>query len=112
MRTNLKFRGSTLNVIADDQEKAKNLLQRFEKRAEKFATNNGNITDFKLALISAIMLEEEFDSALKEVECLKKKLLETQKEKKHNHQHDEENLLEIMNFTSSYLEDIANKFQK
>ena len=105
MSTNLKFRGSTLKVIADDEKKAKEYLQKFEKRAEKFAAGHNNVTDLKLALISAIVLEEEFESVTNEVEELRRQSVN---ENKQNDVH----LIETLNYVSSCLENIANKFQK
>ena len=57
---NLKFRSTNLALTADDTDKVLGLAERFNTRMDGIATNtNNNATDQKLALMAALILDDE-----------------------------------------------------
>jgi cell division protein ZapA (FtsZ GTPase activity inhibitor) len=65
---NLKFRSTNLAITADDADKVLGLAERFNTRMDGIATNtNNNATDQKLALMAALILEDELDQVKAEL---------------------------------------------
>ena len=57
---NVKFRNTTLALTADDADKVLGLATQFNQRIDQLAVNtNNNATDQKLALMAALILEDE-----------------------------------------------------
>lgn len=55
----VKFRNITLALTTDDPAKVLNLATQFNQRMEQLAANTNNATDQKLALMAALILEDE-----------------------------------------------------
>jgi len=57
---NLKFRSTNLALTADDADKVLGLATQFNQRMDQLAANtNNNATDQKLALMAALIVEDE-----------------------------------------------------
>ena len=57
---NVKFRNTTFALTADDKDKVLNLANQFNQRMDQLAANtNYNATDQKLALMAALIVEDE-----------------------------------------------------
>ncbi len=57
---NLKFRSTNLVLTADDADKVLGLATQFNQRMDQLAANtNNNATDQKLALMAALIVEDE-----------------------------------------------------
>lgn len=101
----LKFRNTTFSVNASNVERVKKLAERFNKRIDKIVDNSNNVSESKLAFITALMVEDELDTLKEEFE---------KKEKNQNSQQDvtAQLLGETLNQVAAYLENLAQAIEK
>jgi cell division protein ZapA (FtsZ GTPase activity inhibitor) len=59
---NLKYRNTSVSLVAEDELRTCELARRFNARIDSLAANNNsNVGDAKLAFIIGLMLEDEID---------------------------------------------------
>lgn len=64
---NVKFRNTAVAIESDNPQKALEIAAKLNRRAESLINHAQNITDTKLAIVTALMLEDQVDNLVKKV---------------------------------------------
>lgn len=103
---NLKLANTEFTLNSNDPQKTLLMAERFNQRMKEVANQSSlNVPDYKLALITSLILEDELHA-----------LEETLKLKQETHSSDEANTINVMGETldqvSLYLEKLADEIEK
>lgn len=102
----LKFRNTNLALTTDDEARVTGLADRFNQRMDSLATTaNNNATDQKIALMAALILEDELDQ-------LKSELAKQNESNQPSQKDDPAILCDTLNHISTYLELLAQKIER
>lgn len=101
----VKFRNTIISLESDDESRLRDIAEKLNKRAESVAKFSANATDIKVAIISALMLEDQVDSLLKKIENEESsKSSEVAKTKG--------SFIDTINHVAVYLENLADRIEK
>jgi cell division protein ZapA (FtsZ GTPase activity inhibitor) len=102
---NIKYRENVYTLASDNPDKLQNLANKFNKRVEEIAANSNNATDIKLAVTTALILEDE-------IESLKAELTEAKNKDQEVDDIIEETLADTVDQLANYIEKLAHKLEK
>jgi cell division protein ZapA (FtsZ GTPase activity inhibitor) len=102
---NIKFRNTNLSLNSDDEDRLRKLVTSLNKRADETANNFPNISDTKLAIISAIMLEDRLDTLNEKFN----KQYDSQEEEGKQAGHE---FIDTVSYLADYIEHLADQIEK
>lgn len=101
----IKFRNTTISLESDDHTRLKEVAEKLNKRAESVAKFSSNATDIKVAIITALTLEDQVDGLVKKIETEENsKTNEVAKTKG--------SFIDTINHVAEYLENLADRIEK
>lgn len=101
----IKFRNTQMSLESNNVERLAMLVEKLNKRAEVIAEGPGNFTDTKLAIISALMLEDQVDT-------LTNKLSSDTSNSNDQVEQTKTAFTDTVNYLADYIEDLADRIEK
>ena len=101
----IKFKNTSISLESDDSQRLKDVSEKLNKRAESLSRSSPNATDAKIAILSALMLEDQVEGLLKKIES-------DEHAKSNEVNKTKDSYIDTINHVANYLENLADRIEK